>query len=178
MAAKSDIELVEAAVRGQTECFGELCERYYPAMVAVAHSILGDRHLAEDVAQETFAKACYKLSRLKDKNKFAGWLAVICRNVARDMAKARGRIDSIKDLSVVSLGTQESRGKDLSEVREAINKLPDLDREVIFLRYYNNLPYEEISQILGISKAAINGKLTRAKKKIAQYLEQNYLKGD
>ncbi|MHC4099173.1 MAG: RNA polymerase sigma factor, partial [Planctomycetota bacterium] len=81
---KPDSTLVERACDGDTDSFTELCRRYYPAMVAVAHSIIGDRHLAEDAAQQAFAKAVCKLPQLKNKTKFAAWLAVICRNVALD----------------------------------------------------------------------------------------------
>ncbi|GAH33211.1 unnamed protein product, partial [marine sediment metagenome] len=66
---------------GDADSFTELCRRYYPAMVAIAHSVLGDRHLAEDVAQQAFAKAALKLPQLKNKDKFAGWLAVILKRL-------------------------------------------------------------------------------------------------
>jgi RNA polymerase sigma factor (sigma-70 family) len=85
-----DSALVEQACKGDTDSFTMLCRRYYPAMVAIAHSIIGDRHLAEDAAQQAFAKAVRKLSQLKNKTKFAAWLAVICRNVARDMTRTVG----------------------------------------------------------------------------------------
>jgi len=87
---KPDLTLVEASVDGDADSFTELCKRYYPAMVAIAHSIIGDRHLAEDAAQQTFAKAVRKLSQLKNKTKFAAWLAAICRNVAKDIARTVG----------------------------------------------------------------------------------------
>ena len=61
---ESDTTLVEAAIYGDAESFTELCRRYYPAMVAIAHSILGDGHLAEDATQEAFAKAAVKLPQL------------------------------------------------------------------------------------------------------------------
>ena len=87
MPEKPDSVLVEAAIGGDADCFTELCRRYYPAMVAIAHSVLSDRHLAEDAAQQAFAKAAVKLPRLKKESRFANWLAVICRNVAKDMAR-------------------------------------------------------------------------------------------
>jgi len=85
---KPDFELVEAAVNGDVDGFTVLCGRYYPAMVAIAHSVLGDKHLAEDAAQDALAKACRKLGQLRNKDRFAGWLAAICRNVAMDMWEA------------------------------------------------------------------------------------------
>ena len=86
---RPDTALVKAAIKGDADSFTELCRRYYPAMVAVAHSILGDRHLAEDAAQQTLAKAAVKLPQLKKRSKFGSWLAAICRNAAKDMARAK-----------------------------------------------------------------------------------------
>ena len=173
-----DTALVKAAINGDAEGFTELCRRYYPAMVAIAHSILGDRHLAEDAAQQAFAKAAVKLPQLKKESRFAGWLAVICRNVAKDMARNVGaglRVCPISrttdDLSTI---TAESRDDDRSRaIREALNKLSVSAREVIFLRYYDGMSYEQISAVLGISEQAINGRLRRAKKKMADYLRRN-----
>ena len=81
----SETKLVEAAQNGHLESFGALYEYYYSPMVALAYSMLGDIHLAEDAAQEAFATACRDLTRLRRKTKFAPWLAGICRNIARQM---------------------------------------------------------------------------------------------
>jgi len=171
---KPDTVLVKAAINGDAEGFTELCRRYYPAMVAIAHSVLSDRHLAEDAAQQAFAKAAVKLPQLRKENRFAGWLAVICRNVAKDMARNVGaglRVCPTDDLSMVAA---KSRDDDTTEtVREAISKLSASARELIFLRYYDGMSYEQISSVLGISEQAINGRLRRAKKKMADYLRRN-----
>jgi len=167
-AQKPDIELVEAAIRGDPDSFTELCRRHYPAMVAIAHSALGDRHLAEDAAQQAFAKAAEKLPQLKKKSQFAGWLATICRNVARDIARSTKPLRSTEDVSTMAA---EPRADSVNEtVKEALGKLSASAREVIFLRYYDGMSYEQISTVLGISEQAINGRLRRAKKKLASYL--------
>ena len=80
-----DIFFVKSAAEGNTDSFMELAARYYTPMVAIAHSITGDRDLAEDAAQQCFARAAVKLSQLKDYGKFAGWLAAICRNEAKNI---------------------------------------------------------------------------------------------
>ncbi len=174
MTQKPDLALVEAAINGDADSFTELCRRYYPAMVAIAHSVLGDRHLAEDAAQQAFAKAALKLPQLKKESRFAGWLAVICRNVAKDMARNVGaglRVCPTDDLSMIAA---KSNDDDTTEtIREAISKLSASARELIFLRYYDGMSYEQISAVLGISEQAINGRLRRAKKKMADYLRRN-----
>jgi len=68
----------------------------------------------------------------------------------------------------------KSRDDDTAEaVREAISKLSASARELIFLRFYDGMSYEQISAVLGISEQAINGRLRRAKKKMAGYLRRN-----
>jgi RNA polymerase sigma-70 factor (ECF subfamily) len=171
MIQESDTTLVEASIDGNPDSFTELCRRYYPAMVAIAHSLLGDRHLAEDAAQETFAKAAVKLPQLRQTNKFAGWLAAICRNQARNMARfANGTLANDEVLAKAA----KSDGDDSCEaVRQALKRLSAPAREVVFLRYYDGLSYERISELLGISEQAINGRLRRAKRKMADYLRHN-----
>jgi len=164
-------ELVEAAVGGDIESFGELCRRYYAAMVAVAYAVLSDHQHAEDAAQESFARALVRVRSLKDKTKFAPWLAAICRNVAKDMATAKVRQICVEDLSQV--GHNNSDGESSRLIRRAIDRLPARTKELIVLRYYNNLSYEYIASILEISPAAINGRLARAKRKMADYLKKN-----
>ncbi len=168
---KPDLALVEEALSGDSNSFTELCRRYYPAMVAIAHSILDDRDLAEDAAQQAFASAVSKLPQLRKKNQFASWLAAICRNAARDMTRQRIKLYTDEDFTSITAGTHKN---DTTEaVKEAISKLSASAREVVFLRYYDGMSYEQISAVLGISEQAINGKLRRAKKKMADYLRRN-----
>jgi len=125
-----DTTLVEAAIDGDAESFTELCKRYYPAMVAIAHSILGDRHLAEDAAQEAFAKAAFGLPQLRRKGKFAGWLAAICRNAARDMVWRTDNGPILIERSVVAKRSDQNEATEI--VREAIGKLSAATRELVF----------------------------------------------
>jgi RNA polymerase sigma-70 factor (ECF subfamily) len=170
-AQEPDIALVESAIRGDPDSFTELCRRHYPAMVAIAHSVLGDRHLAEDAAQQTFAKAAVKLPQLKKKSRFAGWLAAICRNFARDMAQSTKLLQS-DDITTKTTAAELHNDNEVEVVKEALGKLSASAREVIFLRYYDGMSYEQISAVLGISEQAINGRLRRAKRKLAHYLRR------
>jgi RNA polymerase sigma-70 factor (ECF subfamily) len=199
MEGRPDSMLVERAVRGDGDSFTELCRRYYGAMVAIGHAIIGDRHLAEDAAQQAFAKAAVNLPKLRDTAQFGRWVAAICRNEARDLARARraervcvgppgeqavcvepdaqrpfasgppsNRGQDARDTEML-----EDRGQDVRDtVKEALNKLPAEGKEVIFLRFYDGLSYEQISAVLGISEQAINGRLRRAKRKLAEHLRR------
>jgi RNA polymerase sigma-70 factor (ECF subfamily) len=171
VAERPDKELVESALWGDGDGFTELCRRYYPAMVAIAHSIIGDKHLAEDAAQQAFSTAAVKLPELRNTEKFAGWVAAICRNAANDISRKHLASFSVEKLS--RLPAKENELRDNEAVRKAIAGLEAQAREVIYLRYYDGLTYERISNVLGISQEAINGRLRRAKEKIAEYLKRN-----
>ncbi|MBN2588771.1 MAG: sigma-70 family RNA polymerase sigma factor [Sedimentisphaerales bacterium] len=174
MSREPDIVLVKAAAEGNVESFTELAARYYTPMVAIAHSITGDRDLAEDAAQQCFARAAVKLSQLKNYEKFAGWLAAICRNEAKDIARLENNHRNSEKFSEIKI---ESKDNDSSEVvKNALSKLSNSSREVIYLRYYDGLSYDQISEVLGISEQAINGRLRRAKKKLAQTLKREGFK--
>lgn len=169
-----DIVLVKAAAEGNVESFTELAARYYTPMVAIAHSIIGDRDLAEDAAQECFARAAVKLTQLKDYGKFAGWLAAICRNEAKDIARLESNNRNTEKLSEITIESNHNESSEI--VKNALGKLSASSREVIYLRYYDGLSYDKISEVLGISEQAINGKLRRAKKKLAQILKHEGFK--
>jgi RNA polymerase sigma-70 factor (ECF subfamily) len=171
----TETKLVEAAQNGHLESFGTLYKRYHSPMVALAYSLLADKHLAEDAAQEVFAIACRDMASLKRKDKFAAWLAGVCRNVSRQMLRSRG-----KSVAVDMRPNREDadREEHRSEViRQAIWRLRSSERELIVLRYYDNMPYEQIAQVLDISIQAVNGRLIRAKRKLAEHLKRNGLTG-
>lgn len=166
---EKDIVLVKEAIEGNVDSFTELAARYYTPMVAIAHSITGDRDLAEDAAQQCFAKAAVKLTQLKDYKKFAGWLATICRNEAINLTRIERNHRNNEMLSEKSAESKDDNSNEV--VKNAMNKLSASSKEVIYLRYYDGLSYDQISDVLGISEQAINGRLRRAKKKLAQVLK-------
>ena len=163
--------LIESAISGDLESFGLLCRDYYSAVTAVAYSVLGEHQSAEDAAQETFARALVNLRKLKDTSRFGCWLASIWRNVARDMLTEKNK--PLKKEALLQNNQAEKTDSVAEPVRMAIEKLPIAMKEIVILRYYDSLSYEKISSVLGISKASINGRLTRAKRKMASYLKNN-----
>jgi RNA polymerase sigma-70 factor (ECF subfamily) len=142
-------------------------------MVAIGYSRLCDRNLAEDAAQEAFFVAFRNISKLKKNTYFARWVAGICRNIASDMAKARDRNKLVPIQDCESPSKDEGKDSESVEsVRSIIAELPVPMKEVVFLRYYNQMSYQQIADILGISQQAVNGRLRRARKTIAGQLRR------
>ena len=183
MDLNSDTQLVEAAQNGHLESFGALYERYHSPMVALAYSMLADRDLAEDAAQDVFAVACRDIGNLKSKERFAAWLAGICRNVSRQMLRANKGIKAQKIKPAALRDDYAARSvEDTRDRREAIRRavwsLKESERELVVLRFFDGFSQARISEVLGLSPQAVNGRLVRAKRKIAKYLKRNGMTGD
>jgi len=161
--------LVQRALHADPQSFGELCSRHYPSLVAVAEAVLADRHLAEDAAQETLAEACRQLARLRKPERFGPWVAAICRNVARDMLRERRQQNGPAE-NRPALWPDGSQDERRAILEQALQQLPCHLREVILLRFYNQMSYEQMAKVLGASEQTIDGRLRRAKKRIAAYL--------
>jgi len=164
--------VVEAACRGDSEALAGLYERYYATMVWVAYSVLLDRGLAEDGAQQAFATACAKMRSLRRLDRFGPWLATICRNAAQDMARARRRDAALQKAAVVEEPAQgNSDGFDRA-VKDAVDGLPSMYREVVVLHYYSGMSYSQIESVLNISGDRLKGRLARARRRIQDRLEK------
>jgi len=171
MTEPEDQILVRRALQADPESFAELCRRYYHSLVAVADSVLQDHHLAEDAAQEALAAACRQLPGLKKPERFGPWVATICRNVAKDM---------LRDLQRQRKPVEPRRGpgRDCEDdnqsaiLAQALQQLPQHLREVVFLRFYNEMSYRQMAKVLGATEQVIDGRIRRAKKKMAVYLNK------
>jgi len=169
----TETTLVRAALNGDADSFGRLSERYYSALVAIGYSRLSDRSLAEDAAQEALFVAFRAISKLKKEKNFGRWVAGICRNIASDMAKdkAKRRLVPNRDCDSASKDNDEET-ENVEIVRSVVAGLPLKMKEPIFLRYYNQMSYQRIAEMLGISQEAVNGRLRRAKRVIARELRR------
>jgi len=146
-------------------------------MVALAYSMLADRDLAEDAAQEVFAIACRDIESLKNKERFASWLAGICRNVSRQILRAKkGKPVAISDEPAAQ--NRDDTDDRREAIRRAVWSLREVERELIVMRYFNGFSQGQISEVLDISPQAVNGRLVRAKRRIAKYLKRNGFTGD
>jgi RNA polymerase sigma-70 factor (ECF subfamily) len=169
-----ETNLAAAARNGDAESFSRLCERHYPALVAIAYAQLADRGLAEDAAQEALLIAYRDIAKLKNAARFLPWLVAICRNTAIDMAKARARERQagIEDGGPVSAASRHERDA-VAVVRGIILRLRPALRDVILLRYYSEMCYEQMAALLGVSEEAVNGQLRRARKIIRRQWQRH-----
>jgi len=179
-------ELVTQARSGDAEAFAELIRRHERTALAIAYSSLGDAAAAGDVAQDAFLRAWQRLGELKEPARFSAWLARIVRNLAADQTRRRGwqtlaSAEHLDDLAggagsaaPASAGADPSADLDRDETRqridEALQTLDEVTRSAVVLRYYDGLPSKRIGELLDLSAAAVDMRLSRARSELRDKL--------
>jgi RNA polymerase sigma-70 factor (ECF subfamily) len=160
-----DLDEVERARTGDVQAFESLIQKYGREVYAVCRRFTHDAHEAEDLAQEALTRAYRGLKNFRAEASFHTWLFRIVMNVGRSWWKSRSSEPPLS-LSV----PEQARSADelLEAMRVEIARLPDRQREVLTLRVFGNLEFEEISSILEITPGAARVHLSLARKALAE----------
>lgn len=178
-------DFVSRAAEGDTEAFAALVTRFRPEVLRTAQAVLGDPASAEDVAQEAILRLHSALAGFRGDSELGTWLYRITLNLCRDQmrrtrrratevdAREAGdapglRVESIADSAVDAERTRMA-------VREAIARLPSELREVIELRYLEDLPYAEIARRTGTPQGTVASRVFRALERLGRDLEPKHL---
>lgn len=176
-----DSVLVDRARSGDRRCYEELVERHSAVVFRVAARIVGPDD-AQDVSQDTFIRAYYRLDQYTGEGAFRSWLLQVTRSVALNSLRKR-REHPTEEIEVVA-GADESvdarRPASALEQREQRERLElkvaglsDNHREVLVLRDIEGLPYEEIAKIGEIPIGTVKGRLHRARAEMIDVLRHN-----
>ncbi len=186
-----DEELVRASIAGDEEAFRDLMERYKRRSYGVALGIVGDPDEAQDVVQDAFVKAYYKLSEFRFGSNFYTWFYRLLVNQAIDRWRKTARSPAVSfDDAWVSGETVEpeamvypktpeemAANRELAEgLSKAIAALPEYHRTVILLREVEGMAYEEIARVLDCSVGTVMSRLHYARAKLKEALKE-YRKG-
>ena len=176
---RNDTYYIEQVLEGNINAFSHLVDRHKDKAYNLAFRICGNREEAEEIAQDAFIKAYRSLKNFKKKSSFATWLYRIVYNTAISLVRTRKqRILALEEFPADAadfLGfskNEEEAGEDYrnSLINFALQKIPEEDRGLITLYYYDDLDTEEISKITGINKPGIKVRLFRARKKMADII--------
>lgn len=161
------------AEREQLLC--RLMAQYKTQLMRLCYLYLGDLALAEDAVQDTFLKAYAHIDRFRGESSEPTWLTRIAINTCKDMRKTAWlRVFRFS----LPLDQMPEQGRDDpyadDSVLQAIIHLPERDKQVILLRYYQQLRIAEIAQILGVPESNISSRLFRAKARLRDALKGWY----
>ena len=172
----TDDMLVSLYLKGNNTAFDILLNRHQDRLFNYIYFIVRSKEVAEDIFQETFVKAIVTLQqgRYTNDGKFAAWITRIAHNLVIDQFRIERNentisnddteVDLLNDAKLAE-GTIENRMVNeqvLSDVRMLINELPDCQREVVFMRYYQDLSFKDIADITGVSINTALGRMRYA----------------
>jgi RNA polymerase sigma-70 factor, ECF subfamily len=192
-----DYRVIKLCLKGKTEAFAELVERYGRRVYNLAFRLTSNAEKSKDIAQEAFIKVYRSLDKYDPKYKFSSWLLKTVSNLCIDYHRTKP--DSTASLEVILASQAEStilsdlavrqqgmdggleaklEAKELGKViREGIDLLPIDYKAVMVMRHLQNFSYREISQVLSLPIGTIKARIHRARKLLKGFLESWLVEG-
>lgn len=175
----NDFELIKEFKGGNDKAFNHLVLRYQEKIYWVVRRLLSDHDEADDVVQDVFVKVYHSLHSFKGDSSFYTWLYRIAINLSlNELRRKKTRKTFSFDDAVMqheshdALPLEQMERKEQTRlIKEAIEKLPEKQKKVFLLRYYEELPYEEIAKILKTSVGGLKANYFYAVKKIGEYVK-------
>ena len=183
----TDEQLVCEYANGNNEAFDTLLIRYKQRLFSYIFQMVRDRDLADDIFQETFITAITTIrqGRYSDMGKFSAWLYRIARNLAVDSFRAEKgeNVVSADDADYDVLNRRELAEDTIEDVmvdlqieedlRRLVDRLPDVQRQVLEMRYYQDLSFKEIAEITGVSINTALGRMRYAILNLRRMAKEN-----
>lgn len=172
-----DAVLIRKAQEGDVDAFESLVRKYQQVVYALCRRLTGAHQSADDLAQETFIKAYFALSRFDSRWPFYPWLRKIAVNTSLNYLKSRSRERPLMDDALAARGPDPRPSPDLPQARleqaefeerfrRSVESLPEEQKSVFVLRFYEGLSYEEISRTLDVPHGTVMSRLNRARQKL------------
>ncbi len=182
----TDAELVRRTLAGRTEAYAELVRRWAGRVTALCHARVGRAGAADDLAQETLLRGYRALGSLSHPDRFGGWLCGIAHRACLDWLKAKERTqvpfsalgpdrnpEEIFGSNHAAAEPELERQEEVKQLLAEVEALPEECREVVMLYYYQDLTYRDLAELLEVSPATINARLTKARALLRERLGQS-----
>jgi RNA polymerase sigma-70 factor (ECF subfamily) len=180
MRDQTDEALIALFNDGRKEAFDELMRRYQDRVYWTIRRMIGDADEAYDLTQDVFIKAHAKLGSFRGDAQFFTWLYRIASNLSinhlrRKKLRTFFSLDDILDLedSAPAPAVRAEESELQARIAGAIRRLPEKQRSVFIMRYYDDLPYEEMAAITGRSVGGLKANYFHAVRKMQDYLRDD-----
>lgn len=165
--------LIDRSLLGDHDAYEQLVNRYKNALYHHCFAIVRDEDAAEDIAQQAFITAYYKLKLYKPEYRFSTWLFKVATNKALTYLKQRGRFLVADDeliASIAATGNDPRVSAEYTELRLAVDNLDPKYRAAISLYYWQGLSYQEIADVMGWRLGSVKVWMMRAKAQLRKEL--------
>ena len=168
-----DAVWVARCLKGDTGAFETLVRRYQQVLFTVALRLTGNVEDARDVAQNAFVRAFLRLETYDPSRKFFSWLYRIAVNEGLNARRDRREHEVLEDTAQAPPGHDPvERGETSRRVQAALLALTKEYREVIVMRYFGELTYEEIADAIGIPEKTVKSRLFSARQRLGEILKE------
>lgn len=182
--ALSDSQIVTLVLGGNNDIYTLLVERYEKKLMRYATFLLKDYDIASDVTQEAFISAYVNLRSFKIDKSFSSWIYRILHNGAMNMIKKNKKIYALDTIDethadiLVKFDTDKILDKNLlnASVRKCLCQIDIKYKEILALSFFDNLKYEEISDILHIPTSTVGVRIKRGKELLKKVCQNNGVK--
>lgn len=180
MTNKNDQLYITKVINGDTNAFAYLVDNYKGMIYTLAYKMTKSREEAEEISQDTFIKAYRNLSKFKGDSKFSTWLYRIGYHASLDVIKKNKKSNNTFKINEVTFNQIKSvedvlEGIERKERAEILDKcltqLPEDERSMIWMFYYDELSLKEIIEVTQLSQANVKVKLHRARKRLLKIVE-------
>lgn len=174
---RSDFDLVAEALAGEAASYGALFDRYKNSVAGMLNC--RNTALSEDILQETFIKAYLNLDKYNPLYSFPGWLLVIARNLLVDHTRRASRLDPSLSVElgatvIASMAPnpeeQAINNQNHKALEAAMAELTPAYREILYLRFWSDLPYEAIAEQLSLPIGTVKTRIHRARQALIALL--------
>ena len=166
----NELLLISRARGGDREAFGALVEQYRDNVYRLAYRMCGNAYDADEAAQEAFVAAWRALPNFRGDAKFSTWLYRLTTNAAIDVMRREKRHQTVGDGEMIDVADDADSPQETVErteqqeaVQEALATLSEEYREVLLLRYMEELDYAEIAEVLQLPSGTVKSRINRAK---------------
>ena len=182
MTTTNDQLYIEKVINGDVNAFAYLVDAYKNMVFSLAFKMTKNREEAEEISQDTFIKAFKNIKEFKGDSKFSTWLYRIAYYTSLDNIKKNKKEQhtfeinevTFNQIQTVDTTLQGIERKERSKLMdECLLKLPEDERTILWMFYYDELSLKEIIEVTGLSEANLKVKLHRARKKMLTVVKEN-----
>ena len=177
---EEDLKLVDQVLKGNIDSFNILVNKYELSILKFTYNMIRDKEAAEDITQEVFIIVYKKIYTYNREYKFSSWVFQIARNKCIDFMRKYKRVyeanidnekdNSSKDISPEAMAELRETKR---EIQKFINTLEEVDREILVLRYSEEITFIEMAVILNINKATIKRRYYKIRERYKDFISLN-----